>query len=59
MALGSPDLRGVMLQRYDGATATWSAPELLFRKRGRECGGLDARTSAGAVAVILECQRGT
>lgn len=59
MALGSPDLRRVMLQRYDGATATWSAPELLFRKRGRECGGLDARTSAGAVAVILECQRGT
>ena len=58
LALGSPNLKRVMLQRYDGATGAWSAPELLFRKRGLVCGDLDARTSAGAVAVILECERG-
>jgi hypothetical protein len=57
IALGAPDLRRVMLQRYDAATATWSAPELLFRDRDLECGDLDARTSGGAVAVIVECQR--
>ncbi len=58
LALGSPNLKRVMLQRYDGATGAWSAPELLFRKRGLVCGDLDARASAGAVAVILECERG-
>jgi len=59
IALGSPDRKRVILQRYDGATATWAAPEVLFRKKGVECGDLDARTSAGAVAVLLECERGT
>lgn len=52
------DQREVVSRRYDAATAAWGPVRRVLREPRLYCGGLDARTSAGAVAVIAQCDRG-
>lgn len=55
IAVGTPDQKRVMIQRYSPDTDTWSKPALLFRKAGLECGDFEGKASAGGVALLLEC----
>lgn len=58
IAVGTPDLKRVTIQRYSPTTKTWSKPSLLFRKAGLECGAISGTASAGGVALLLECDAG-
>ncbi|WP_154402821.1 hypothetical protein [Nocardioides speluncae] len=58
IAVGSPDRRRVMIQRYSPGSQTWSKPSLLFHKKGLECGDVSGKASAGGVALLLECDPG-
>lgn len=52
------DQREVVSRRYDAATSTWGPEQRVLREPRLFCGHLDARTSAGAVAVTAACDRG-
>lgn len=52
------DLREVVSRRYDATTSTWGPGQRVLREPGLFCGSVDARTAAGAVAVIATCDRG-
>lgn len=58
IAVGTPDLERVLIQRYSPTTKRWSKPSLLFRKDGLECGAISGKASAGGVALLLECDPG-
>jgi hypothetical protein len=54
VAVGMPNERTVKVQhRTEGGA--WSAPTVLFRKKGVTCGQIDGRASAGGVALMVEC----
>lgn len=55
IAVGTPDQKKVMIQRYSPATKTWTKPALLFRQADLECGDFDGKASAGGVALLLQC----
>ena len=54
----SRDLRTVWGQRYDAATSTWGGRTVVLQEADLFCGAVDARSSAGAVAVIAACNEG-
>ena len=49
--------RAVWARRYDAATGSWSVRREVLRKKNLFCGDVDARTAAGAVAVLAQCDR--
>lgn len=54
----SKDYRVVWGRRLDAATGTWSARREVLRETDLSCGGVDARTANGAVAVTAKCDPG-
>ncbi|WP_232676078.1 hypothetical protein [Nocardioides sp. R-C-SC26] len=54
IAVGANTPRRVLIQRQPPGSA-WSAPTVLYQRRGVTCGEIDGRASAGGVALLLEC----
>jgi hypothetical protein len=54
----SDNYRTVWGKRYDAASGGWGERTVVLRRKNLECGDVDARTSAGAVAVIAKCDHG-
>ncbi|PKH42769.1 hypothetical protein SAMN05192575_103117 [Nocardioides alpinus] len=49
--------RAVFSRRLDAATGVWGPRLEVVRRKNLSCGGVDARTSNGAVAAIAFCDR--
>ena len=47
----------VRSKRRDSGTGAWGRPQVVLRAKNLFCGGLEARTSAGAVAITAKCDR--